>query len=220
MFHYLGSPCMKDMPDSPGNMSSRWIAPTAFAIPNCPWPCVGYQLQPKTLICTSFYLHQMFNRLIDTSERRSTILIRATVCAVFLSEGIQKFLFPICEAPEDWKRSACLKDRGGSEIYRSFQMNRPRYPSNSGFAMGRRHDLPRALATVHAGQGIPLNGILLTGAIVLVLTLVGSLELVLRAATFSILLFYTITNLSALKQPVQEQLYGRWIPVLGWIGCL
>ena len=36
----------------------------------------------------------MFNRIIRTDNQKTTILIRLMVGAVFLSEGIQKFLFP------------------------------------------------------------------------------------------------------------------------------
>jgi uncharacterized membrane protein YphA (DoxX/SURF4 family) len=36
----------------------------------------------------------MFKKLIHTDESKTTILIRLMVGAVFLSEGIQKFLFP------------------------------------------------------------------------------------------------------------------------------
>jgi len=36
----------------------------------------------------------MLRRILDTNDSKSTILIRLMVGAVFLSEGIQKFLFP------------------------------------------------------------------------------------------------------------------------------
>jgi len=37
----------------------------------------------------------MFNKIIQTDHSRTTIIIRLVVGAVFLSEGIQKFLFPV-----------------------------------------------------------------------------------------------------------------------------
>lgn len=36
----------------------------------------------------------MFERIIHTDSAKTTILIRLMVGAVYLSEGIQKFLFP------------------------------------------------------------------------------------------------------------------------------
>lgn len=87
-------------------------------------------------------------------------------------------------------------------------------------AMGRRHDLPPALAHIHECRQIPLLAIMLTGAIILAMVIFGTLGFILRMATFTILLYYTITDLAALKQPREEQQYGRWVPVLGLIGCL
>lgn len=87
-------------------------------------------------------------------------------------------------------------------------------------AMGRRHDLPPVFERVHPRFRVPHVGILLTGSIILLLTLAGSFEFILRSASFTILLYYSITNIAALKQPVSEQLYGKLIPALGLIGCL
>jgi APA family basic amino acid/polyamine antiporter len=62
--------------------------------------------------------------------------------------------------------------------------------------------------------------ILFTGIIILAVTLLGSFEFVVRSATFTILLYYGITNLSAIKQPAKEHIYGRLIPWLGLAGCI
>ncbi|WP_299821715.1 APC family permease [uncultured Pontibacter sp.] len=87
-------------------------------------------------------------------------------------------------------------------------------------AMGRRHDLPPFFERVHKEHRVPHLGIFVTGAIILVLTIVGSFEFIVRAASFTILLYYSITNIAALKQPASEQIYGKLVPVLGLIGCL
>lgn len=87
-------------------------------------------------------------------------------------------------------------------------------------AMGRRRDLPPVFQKIHHRYRVPHIGILITGIIILLLTLLGSFEFIVRAATFTILLYYSITNISALKQPKSDRLYGKVIPVLGLIGCL
>ncbi|WP_299989172.1 APC family permease [uncultured Pontibacter sp.] len=87
-------------------------------------------------------------------------------------------------------------------------------------AMGRRHDLPPVFERVHARYRVPHVGIFLTGFIIFLLTIAGSFEFILRSASFTILLYYSITNIAALRQPAGEQLYGKIIPVLGLIGCL
>lgn len=87
-------------------------------------------------------------------------------------------------------------------------------------AMGRRRDLPAFFEKIHPRTSIPHYGILFTAVVMLLITLLGSFEFVVRAATFTILLYYGITNLAAIRQPREEQLYGRIIPVAGLAGCL
>jgi APA family basic amino acid/polyamine antiporter len=87
-------------------------------------------------------------------------------------------------------------------------------------AMGRRSDLPTIFQKIHHKYRVPHLGIMITGIIILLLTITGSFEFILRAAAFTILLYYSITNIAALKQPVKEQIYSKVIPVLGLAGCL
>lgn len=87
-------------------------------------------------------------------------------------------------------------------------------------AMGRRNDLPPFFQTIHPHYRVPHLGIIITGVIILLMTIIGSFEFIIRAATFTILLYYSITNIAALKQPEKERIYGKIIPTLGLIGCL
>src|SRR5690554_7757695 len=87
-------------------------------------------------------------------------------------------------------------------------------------AMGRRRDLPPIFQQVHTRYLVPHLGILFTGFIILLLTWLGSFVFVVRSAIFTILLYYSITNISAIRQPQSDRLYGKVIPVFGLIGCL
>lgn len=87
-------------------------------------------------------------------------------------------------------------------------------------AMGRRNDLPAFFEKIHPTTSVPHLGILFTSGVILAITLLGSFEFVVRSATFTILLYYSITNLAAMKQPLTEQLYSRAIPWLGLAGCM
>ena len=87
-------------------------------------------------------------------------------------------------------------------------------------AMGRRNDLPAFFEKIQPNTSVPHLGILFTSGVVLAITLLGSFEFVVRSATFTILLYYSITNLAAMKQPLKQQLYSRAIPWLGLAGCL
>ncbi len=87
-------------------------------------------------------------------------------------------------------------------------------------AMGRRHDLAPKLKKVHHQYQVPHLGIIITGVLMIVITLLGSFGFILRAASFTILVYYSITNVAALQQPKSQQLYTKLIPILGLIGCL
>jgi APA family basic amino acid/polyamine antiporter len=88
------------------------------------------------------------------------------------------------------------------------------------FAMARRGDLPRVLERVHPARGVPRYGILLSGLVILLLTLFGTLEWVVASAAFTILLYYGITNVAALRLDRAHKLYPRWIAALGLTSCL
>jgi APA family basic amino acid/polyamine antiporter len=86
-------------------------------------------------------------------------------------------------------------------------------------AMGRRADLPRALAHVTHG-GNPDRAILLTGLTIAMLALIGNIETVWSFSALTVLIYYTITNLAALRLPRSLRIYPRWVSVAGLVGCL
>jgi amino acid transporter len=88
------------------------------------------------------------------------------------------------------------------------------------FAMARKRDLPHGLEHVHPAHAVPDRAVLLAGAVIVAVALLGSLTWVVAAATFNILVYYTITNLAALRMPIQKKLYPNWIPALGLVFCL
>lgn len=92
--------------------------------------------------------------------------------------------------------------------------------SRVALAMGRRGDLPHALGRVHAPTGSPRPAVLLTGAVILVLVLLGDVRTTWSFAAFAVLVYYGITNLAALRLPPEARLYPRWVAVAGLAGCL
>lgn len=87
-------------------------------------------------------------------------------------------------------------------------------------AMGRRKDLLPVLQKIHPRYKVPHLGIFLTGTIILFLSIFGTLEFILAAAAFTILLYYSITNIAALKQPEEDRRFGKAVPLMGLTGCL
>src|SRR5690606_37754353 len=65
------------------------------------------------------------------------------------------------------------------------------------FAMARRSDLPKLLEHTSSRHQVPDYGIVLTGSVIILLSIFGTLEWVLSAAAFTILLYYLIANIAA-----------------------
>lgn len=87
-------------------------------------------------------------------------------------------------------------------------------------AMARRSDLPPFLNHVSDNAQVPDRGILLCGVIILLLTLVGTLKWIVSIATFTIFIYYSITNLAALKLNPKDKLYPKAVAYLGFAFCI
>ncbi len=92
--------------------------------------------------------------------------------------------------------------------------------SRVALAMGRRGDLPRVFASVNTGGTTPIPAVLLVGGIILGLTAVDSIKLAWSFSVFTVLLYYAITNLAAIRMPRAQRLYPSWIAWVGLVGCL
>lgn len=90
--------------------------------------------------------------------------------------------------------------------------------SRTAFAMSRNGDLPRFLSKMKGSN--PVKSILATTAIVLALTLAGSLIQVATFTSLTILLYYSVANASALRLPEKQRLYPRAISIMGLICCI
>lgn len=91
--------------------------------------------------------------------------------------------------------------------------------SRMAFAMARRGDLPRVLEVVHPRYGVPGRAVLAIGAVAAVVAATGTLRGVASAASFTILVYYGIANLAALRMPREDRLYPDLIPMIGLLGC-
>jgi basic amino acid/polyamine antiporter, APA family len=91
--------------------------------------------------------------------------------------------------------------------------------SRMGFAMARRGDLPAWLEYVHPRYGVPGRAVLLIGAAAAIVAATGTLRGVASAASFTILLYYWIANLAALRMPSSRKLFPDAVPVVGLVAC-
>lgn len=89
--------------------------------------------------------------------------------------------------------------------------------SRVALAMARRRDLPRPLAAVKNGS--PQAAVLATGVLVAALTLIGDIRLTWSFSAFTVLVYYAINNLCALRLPTAQRLYPRAFAWGGLVAC-
>lgn len=87
--------------------------------------------------------------------------------------------------------------------------------SRVALAMGRRGDLPHGLARLDRGGTTPRYAVLLIGALIVGLTAPGSIRLAWSFSAFTVLVYYAITNLAAIRLPRNRRL---WHPAVAWAG--
>jgi basic amino acid/polyamine antiporter, APA family len=87
-------------------------------------------------------------------------------------------------------------------------------------AMARRGDAPGLFQRVDAKRGSPMASVWACGLLVAALSLLGDVRTTWSFSAFTVLIYYAITNLAALRLPAALRLYPRWIPAVGLAGCL
>lgn len=87
-------------------------------------------------------------------------------------------------------------------------------------AMGRRRDMPRIVARLNAGGTTPYIAVICIGVAIAALVLIGNVKTTWSFSAFTVLVYYALTNLCALRLSAQERLYPKWIAGVGLAGCL
>jgi len=87
-------------------------------------------------------------------------------------------------------------------------------------AMGRRRDMPSIFAQLNQAQTTPVWSVLMMGAVIAGLVLIGNIKTTWTFSAFTVLIYYALTNLSALRLSQKERLFPAWISVLGLVFCL
>ncbi len=87
-------------------------------------------------------------------------------------------------------------------------------------AMARRGDAPGRLAVIKDTRSSPAAAVIAVGAIIGLLVLIGDVKTTWSFSAFTVLVYYALTNLAALRLPAEARKFPRWISVAGLIGCL
>lgn len=87
------------------------------------------------------------------------------------------------------------------------------------FAMGRRGDMPSAVGRLDPRDDSPTVAIIVMGIVIGLLVLIGNVQTTWSFSAFTVLIYYALTNLSALQLADAERLYPRWISWTGLGAC-
>lgn len=87
-------------------------------------------------------------------------------------------------------------------------------------AMARRRDAPALFQRIDARRSSPVASVWGCGLLVAALALLGDVRITWSFSAFTVLIYYAITNLAALRLPAEHRLYPRWIAATGLIACL
>jgi APA family basic amino acid/polyamine antiporter len=87
-------------------------------------------------------------------------------------------------------------------------------------AMARRDDMPRRLGRIDAKTSSPTRAVWVVGAFIGALVLLGDVKTTWSFSAFTVLVYYGITNLSALRLPAESRRFPRWIALAGLVSCV
>jgi APA family basic amino acid/polyamine antiporter len=87
-------------------------------------------------------------------------------------------------------------------------------------AMGRRGDMPSALARLNAAGTTPYWAVLAVGAVIGILALTGNVRATWSFSAFTVLIYYALTNAAALRLPAAERMFPAWVAWAGLAACL
>jgi APA family basic amino acid/polyamine antiporter len=87
-------------------------------------------------------------------------------------------------------------------------------------AMGRRADLPTRLAAVDEVRSTPRPATITVVLAIALIALIGDVRTTWTFSAMTVLVYYAITNLAALRLPPEDRRFPRWIAWAGLIACL
>ena len=87
-------------------------------------------------------------------------------------------------------------------------------------AMGRRCDLPKTTARITDSTKVPTVATIVVGCLITGLVYVGDMKLTWSFSAFTVLVYYALTNLCAIRLKIEERLYPSWVSYIGLFACL
>lgn len=92
--------------------------------------------------------------------------------------------------------------------------------SRVALAMGRRGDLPASFGRLDASGSTPFVATIAVGLVIAGLVLIGNVKTTWSFSAFTVLIYYALTNLAALRLPREQRLFPLVVPIVGLASCL
>ncbi len=80
--------------------------------------------------------------------------------------------------------------------------------------------MPRQVARLNRTETAPSIAVMVMGLTIALLVLSGNVKTTWSFSAFTVLVYYAITNLAALRLSDRDRLYPRWIAWIGLAACL
>lgn len=87
-------------------------------------------------------------------------------------------------------------------------------------AMGRRGDMPAATAKLNPTGTTPTVAVIVMATVIGILICVGDVKTTWSFSAFTVLIYYALTNLAALKLPKEDKRFPIIFPILGLASCV
>ncbi|WP_258808167.1 APC family permease [Pseudidiomarina sp. CB1] len=87
-------------------------------------------------------------------------------------------------------------------------------------AMARRGDLPRSWANLNVTRTAAPKATMVTALVMIGIAALGGIRLAWTFSAFTVLIYYSITNLAALQVQHEQRFIGKIWSVLGLVGCI
>jgi APA family basic amino acid/polyamine antiporter len=151
-----------------------------------------------------------------------TVLLYLGVCAVSLAHAQGQGFESLCLLAEKMGGTTfgMILALGAALAFLSVLLNLLLGLSRVALAMGRRGDLPKNVGQVKETTKVPAAATVLVALIISGLVCVGDLKLTWSFSAFTVLVYYAVTNLCAIRLKKEERLYPAWISYLGLFACL
>jgi APA family basic amino acid/polyamine antiporter len=149
------------------------------------------------------------------------LAVALSALAAIGAAGVATASAPLAAAVEAgrWSFAASLVRFGAAAASLGVLLSLIAGISRTVFAMASAGDLPGWLAVVHPTHRVPHRAEVIVGSVVAAIASIADLRYAIGFSSFTVLVYYAVTNASALRLSRAERQWPRHLAVLGLIGC-